>query len=345
MAPNATRFIMVDDTDSGIQYTGPWFSLNPGAEDNLGDAGAPFLSTLHGVNSSGSLSYTFNGSQVQIYGSGRPETQANDTSWYCGIDGVPVGRWTQSTTYPGNNILLCNTNLFDGEHTITLYVGASDTSILFDRINYAPSANVPLDNTYIQVDASDPAISYSSGWQPLMDIATATQQPSAGLNFTFIGTSLSWYSRIVTNFSINPSFGTYKIDGQLETKLIFPLDGLPHASEGNVYNQLFFTTPQLSPGQHTIEVDNGIGSSSNTTPLSLEYLIVHNGAMNSKARIAGGQIAGGVVGGIVGVIIILSIILLLLRKRRNANTRLNPEPSSERPTSDGRSNIADNLSD
>jgi len=54
------RWILVDDTDPRIQYSGPWF-LDRGSQDNLGNFGIPYQSTLHGINTDGSFSYDFRG--------------------------------------------------------------------------------------------------------------------------------------------------------------------------------------------------------------------------------------------------------------------------------------------
>jgi len=59
----ATRRVVVDDTDSGIQYT-PANSWVPaiGQYENLGNFGPPFLSTSHGLGlPNGGLAYTFSG--------------------------------------------------------------------------------------------------------------------------------------------------------------------------------------------------------------------------------------------------------------------------------------------
>jgi len=56
------RLVLVDDIDSEITYTGPWFqddgSRGPDPAGNFGD---PYRSTLHGVNTSASLSFQFTG--------------------------------------------------------------------------------------------------------------------------------------------------------------------------------------------------------------------------------------------------------------------------------------------
>ncbi|KAF8912162.1 hypothetical protein CPB84DRAFT_1742776 [Gymnopilus junonius] len=43
------RSVLVDDTDSGIQYIGSWFA-DTGTLDNIGNFGPPYKSTLHGIN-------------------------------------------------------------------------------------------------------------------------------------------------------------------------------------------------------------------------------------------------------------------------------------------------------
>ena len=63
---SATRHIIVDDVDSSIQYTGPWYP-DQGSRDSVGNFGSSYQSTLHGVNSNASLSYAFNGEQPFIF--------------------------------------------------------------------------------------------------------------------------------------------------------------------------------------------------------------------------------------------------------------------------------------
>lgn len=63
------RFIIVDDVDPSIQYTGSWFSTQ--GTLGLGNAsdGPPYENTLHGANSSASLSFAFNGGHHFFRGS------------------------------------------------------------------------------------------------------------------------------------------------------------------------------------------------------------------------------------------------------------------------------------
>ena len=63
---SAPRLIMVDDVDPSIQYNGPWY-LSEGSLETEGTWGPPYQSTLHGVNSSASLSYAFSGEQPLFF--------------------------------------------------------------------------------------------------------------------------------------------------------------------------------------------------------------------------------------------------------------------------------------
>ena len=63
---SAPRLIIVDDVDTNIQYTGPWYP-DQGSRDSVGNFGPPYQSTLHGVNSNASLTYRFNGEQPLFF--------------------------------------------------------------------------------------------------------------------------------------------------------------------------------------------------------------------------------------------------------------------------------------
>jgi len=116
----------------------------------------------------------------------------------------------------------------------------------------------------------------------------------------------------------------------------FLLKGL-QPNTATTYNQKFFETPKLSAGQHKLVVTY-LGNSQ-TTPLTLDYLIVQNGTATNSTSAGGssggantgnkssniGPIVGGVVGGV--VLITLAIIAFLYIRRRDR--RLNEEQSAE----------------
>jgi hypothetical protein len=55
-----SRFVIIDDTDPSIQYSGPWFEIE-NTHIDTGDNGPPFNNTLHGVNVTANFSFPFNG--------------------------------------------------------------------------------------------------------------------------------------------------------------------------------------------------------------------------------------------------------------------------------------------
>lgn len=55
----ATRWVLMDDTDPSITYTGPWFERSDGF--NMGNWGAPYGGSQHGINGTGSFSFPFTG--------------------------------------------------------------------------------------------------------------------------------------------------------------------------------------------------------------------------------------------------------------------------------------------
>ncbi|KDR68491.1 hypothetical protein GALMADRAFT_256714 [Galerina marginata CBS 339.88] len=271
-----TRWVMVDDTDSKIQYSGAWFQAR-GTLDNLGNFGAPFLSTSHGINANGSLSYTFSGSRVIVYGTSKVEpggANGHDPSWACSVDGVSIPA-KDAIDFSENNWILCEADsLSDGQHTVKVQGTVLDptNTFWFDRFNYVPSSSVSLDNVALFVDSSDPAIQYGSGWGPLRDIGEMTQQNGAKATFDFTGVQLSWFSLIPGgDVPGAQASATYSIDGG--TPVSFLLAGLT-AGAMEPYNQIFFQTPQLSAGKHHLEVIHG--GNGQTTPLSLDYLVIQN---------------------------------------------------------------------
>ena len=109
----------------------------------------------------------------------------------------------------------------------------------------------------------------------------------------------------------------------------FLLKGLP-PNTVTTYNQKFFETSKLPAGQHKLVVTY-LGNSQ-TTPLTLDYLIVQNGTItNSTTNKSNntGPIVGGVVGGV--LLIALAIFAFLYIRRRDKRLRLSekqtPEPN------------------
>jgi len=63
MTTSSPRWVVVNDNDEGIKYSGPWLKQQGNSLDSLalGSFGVPYLGDWHQVTESASLSYTFDG--------------------------------------------------------------------------------------------------------------------------------------------------------------------------------------------------------------------------------------------------------------------------------------------
>lgn len=170
-----------------------------------------------------------------------------------------------------------------------------------------------------------------------------------------IGTSLTWLGFIPTELSHNASSASYSIDGG--PPVSFRLNGLPPTATSTVYNQVFFTTPDLSPGAHSLVVTY-LGNNS-VTPLVLSHMYVTNVTLPSAPQLgsntsnnsapisnSGGSLSspsptpsavssssvvpyGAVFGGIFGAVSLIALVFIALllfraykRGKREAHQRI-----------------------
>ncbi|KAF9561140.1 hypothetical protein CPC08DRAFT_635839, partial [Agrocybe pediades] len=277
----STRLVVVDDTDSAINYVGPWFQDNSGSQDHVGNYGPAYLSTLHGTTSSATLSYAFNGTQIRVRGTNHPLNDSGvlDPQWECFIDNVSIGA-TAPFSSPENNWLFCeNDQLSDGPHVLTVNATvAKKQTFWFDQIQYTPSAGVLLEDKAVFVDNLDSALKFSHGWAALGGSANLTLVPNSTVTFEFVGVSMAWYGSIPIESPKTATTGQYSIDGS--DPITFLLRGLPADATTTVYHQKFFETAQLPAGSHTVVVIYLGGA--HFTPLTLGYLVVQNGTSSSS---------------------------------------------------------------
>ena len=372
------RMIVVDDTDPLFHYTEPEWFQDQGSQDNLGNFGPPFQHTLHGTNSNTSFSFSFQGvlfshlhvspshsyntgTSIQILGTNNRvnTTSGFDPSWECFVDNVSIGS-TQPFQYPENNWLLCQQlQLADGPHVVTVNVTqatAAGRTFWFDDATYTPSPNLSKDQAYVLVDNLDPDIVYGAGWAPLGTTANFTTQAGTEMSFNFTGVfycnifnvlissdnstagkGLSWFGFIPTELSHNPASATYAIDGGIP--VTFRLNGLSQAASPTIYNQIFFSTPELSAGPHSLHVVHR--GTDKETPLTLDYIVVTNTSVpntstpHSVSKTSNiqktpiGAIVGGIVGGIVLIIFALGALLWRRRRRRGVQILDDPRPQVE----------------
>ncbi|KAF9458806.1 hypothetical protein BDZ94DRAFT_1300969 [Collybia nuda] len=268
------RAVVIDDTDPNIKYEGEgWFQDNV-SQDDLGNFGPTYEHTLHGTKANSSLTYTFQGTSIEIWGTtdlAKISAGVFDPSWECFVDKISVGA-TKSFEYAENNWNLCGqNNLPDGIHEIVINVNSAGQVFWVDRIVYAPSPSLSLNAAVILVENHDTGINLDSKWQALGDEAAMTQTMSSIATFIFTGTSVSWVGYIPTELPHNASFATYSVDGG--PPIVFTLRGLPPGFPNSIYNQVFFTARNLSAGSHSLVVTHQ--GTSAQTPLTLNFLYVN----------------------------------------------------------------------
>ena len=61
----SSPFVLIDDTNSSIHYSGPWFEVE-NAQTDTGSYGRPFQDTLHGVNVTAYFSFPFSGILITL---------------------------------------------------------------------------------------------------------------------------------------------------------------------------------------------------------------------------------------------------------------------------------------
>ncbi|KAF8159353.1 hypothetical protein B0H34DRAFT_767602 [Crassisporium funariophilum] len=337
------RKMVVDDTDSRIMYSSAWFLDSSGFKNAVGNFGPTLKSTLHGINSTGSLQFHFSGTSISLLGTNNIKTSGGETDpgWECFIDNVSIGS-TNPFQFSENNWVLCSKqNLTDESHVLTVNVNSKGRNFWFDSIHFNPSDSVPSDNALLSIENNDPSIRYDSSWEALGETATMTRTKDAKVSYDFTGVSLAWYGLIPTELSGTPSLASYTIDGSVSVP--FVLNGL---SDGSVsmFNQLFFETPKLPFGPHTIVVT--FESDQTSTPLSLDFLLVQNGTASSGPTFpsistssptstsmplpfSSGSLkrvnVAGIVCGVLGAILFTLILIFLLlryRKRKRENEQM-----------------------
>ncbi|KAF8912164.1 hypothetical protein CPB84DRAFT_1841851 [Gymnopilus junonius] len=291
--------VIVDDTDPGIQYVGSWSQDLLGPHYTEGNFGDPYGNTLHFTNSDGSFSYIFEGTQVTVTGTVQyPGGATPNPAWVCSVDGTLIP--TKNYNSASNRLDLCDTdNLSDGTHNITVQVISSDQhTFWFDYFQYTPSDKVDLADAVLSFDHTDPQI------------------------------NLTWYGFYDNTLPLAPTTATYTINGQAPVS--FNLNGSAAQATGIQYNQIFFQTHQLSPGNHSIQVV--YQGNSTFVPLSLNSIVVQHSSINthvysaigvrqptstpaSDHSINTGAVIGGALGGL-ALLVALGMAFLFWHLRR-----------------------------
>ncbi|KAF7368604.1 hypothetical protein MVEN_00184300 [Mycena venus] len=338
------RKVLVDDTDPSIQYGSEgWFVADPSTLIH-GNFGPIYNATSHATTSSNStLSYSFNGTSILVQGTIDMSTDANnvtDPSWDCLVDGIKIP--SKTFQFQENNWPLCQQdNIASGSHVLTIQVKSQGQAFYFDSLVYTPTLDAVFPSVVLIYTDGDTALNYSSGWKE--DGAQLTQTQNAQVTLNFHGTSASLIGYVPHQYPPNATSASYTIDGGIP--ITFPLYGLSPSNQNTTqYNSLFFTTPTLSDGFHSLTVTHG--GDIDHTPLAVNYFYVTNttgtslvqtsapsptSSSNSNTlprRSRTGIIAGGAIGGLV-LLALLAVLCFWRRKRKTRDVEeaaTNPYP-------------------
>ncbi|EAU90361.1 hypothetical protein CC1G_00745 [Coprinopsis cinerea okayama7 len=296
-----TRWVVMDNTDSRISYTGSWSraSGNTNQHNSHGNFGQVYQNTLHTTTTSSSLSFTFTGDSATILGTNDLSFNGNtpDPDWECALDGrVSADYKRDPFRHRENNWVFCRFRGLDaGQHTITLNVRTRGRAFWFDRIEYRPTGVV--ENEMVATTRDDADITYNGRWRPLAEVAYFTHETGGSITFPFVGDGISMWAMAPTELPRDASQGVYSIDGG--DNVTFTIPGVGGVSE---YNRRIFETPRLSHGRHVITVIyNG---RSNVTPMVLDKFLISGGTnrrapqeVSQDTPSSGGSSGGGSSGG------------------------------------------------
>ena len=146
------------------------------------------------------------GSEVFVYGTALASAaKIPPAICECFVDNISIGPFTP-TSNNANNWLICGSKqLEDGPHFLSLKVNISALNFnrqtfWVDQIQYAPSANILLDQSLLRIDSTDPAIRYGPEWSqtslfnfsPILSYNASTTTCSSGgsvssFTYTFFG--------------------------------------------------------------------------------------------------------------------------------------------------------------
>ncbi|KAG6915592.1 hypothetical protein DXG01_010828 [Tephrocybe rancida] len=347
-----TQTFVVDDSDSHLNYTGN-SGWHPAASNPIPENfGLPYNGTLKATAQTGdSLSFSFQGTSVSAFGitGFRANNTTHNVSQYpqvfeCSIDDTIIGPTPQYTD-PQPNIPLCESDILsDGLHLFQINtINNANIGFALDYLTFT-SSNDP-SGYVVKIENDSPSIlKYDPSWvrQKFGSVEVmVTNTLNSQVTIDFMGTKLSWLGVMIL-----PTVGSYTVDGGPST--FFAGAGRRSLMQGPLYNQVFFTTSELSPGSHSIVVSN-----QGLNPLALQYLyITPSSTMQSTPSASSvptatsssvslisdpsdaGAIAGGVIGGIVIILLTIVALLLLVRKRRRSLTvePLKPDMANAPPS-------------
>ncbi|KAF6753538.1 hypothetical protein DFP72DRAFT_1069515 [Ephemerocybe angulata] len=270
----ATRWVIIDDRDSRISYSGSWTSNSGDNFNSQGNFGATYLNTLHGTSTDASkLSFTFTGNAARIMGTTDLKVDSAgvpDPDWDCILDGKVVARQS-AFPYTENNWNFCAFNdLSPGQHTVGLNVKTqSGRSFWIDQIQYRPGS-ATVQNEVVAATRDDADLKYSTGWGALSTVGYNTMVKGSTATFRFTGTGVTLWAMYAHELPHAAGEATYTVDGG--SPVTFTIAG---GGDTSIYNRKVFDISGLSQQTHTLVMT--YTSTGGSTPLVISQLFVQGG--------------------------------------------------------------------
>ncbi|KAJ6534662.1 hypothetical protein DFH09DRAFT_1325278 [Mycena vulgaris] len=239
-----TNVAIVDDRDSLITYAGDW--------SNDGTAVAFRGTTRWSPTVGSTATFTFSGTSITVFASVANINPAIASVSFS-IDGHVSGSYTPANDIAGgifHEALWTSSSLSDGTHTlvITQTKAGSSGQIYIDYLQYTTTST---DVGAYFIDDRDARVTYNPGWQQFgseNDFQHTSQRSSNvgdSVTLQFEGKAVAMYGGLTLE---TPGMrASIVLDGGAPTTYNAP-------SDGSSTNNLYFQSPLLSDGAHTLVV-------------------------------------------------------------------------------------------
>ncbi|KJA24316.1 hypothetical protein HYPSUDRAFT_200804 [Hypholoma sublateritium FD-334 SS-4] len=300
-----SQWLLVDDADTAITYNTvdpatPWSAVNKSIA-GIVDLDNAILQTGHVLSSNGSLSFSFTGTDIEVFGVSSKldpsqENDISDLSWTCSIDNIsiPANR-TALRGFPWTSYC-SHTGLNNEPHVLLVNVSMSESSQFWlDYIRFVPLPGPLPANRTLLVESTDHSIQYGAGWEPLgtaqitepltQNAIAGSSSDSVSMNFTFSGTGITWYSLTLQAIMQTDSSLTGAFPSKAGSALI-TVDGVPrnvtipiNRLDNPSYDMPLFDYDGLDPAVEHVLTATYMADTHGVRipPLTLDFLLVQTG--------------------------------------------------------------------
>ncbi|KAF7324064.1 hypothetical protein MKEN_00628800 [Mycena kentingensis (nom. inval.)] len=316
--------VIVDERNSAVHYAGTWTE----AGEQVEFGGTTKCTVMQGSTAS----FTFIGTSISVFGTvvaslepqGSMDFVIDNRHQLAGTYRVPPA----SSSDLHHQLLYTSPPLDDAQHTLVMTqtgIQGSDATICLDYMTYElgedPDASVT-DGAAFLVDDRDSRIAYDPPWRmvggegDMMQTVQGSKSAGSTMKFSFEGDQILLYG------SINNGASPVEM---LNASIIIdagpPISfAAPPQSAVLTWNNLIFTSGDLSPGQHTLVL-----TAENDNAVWVDYLLVrpssgspNNGRSRTKTK---DQLVGAAIG--VGILLLVTLLIIggwiFLRRRRGGH--------------------------